>query len=60
MACCGAIQKKPIVLENGEIGVGNIMVINVNSDHRFGDAGLFAPALSILKSYIEDPENFSI
>lgn len=42
MICCGAIQKKPVVDENGEIKAGQVCVINCNMDHRYGDAAAFS------------------
>jgi pyruvate/2-oxoglutarate dehydrogenase complex dihydrolipoamide acyltransferase (E2) component len=58
MVACGAVQKKPIVNDKGEIEVGNIMVMNANNDHRYGDAGLFAPAFYVLMEYLKDPAAF--
>jgi len=60
MCCIGTVQKKPVVDENGEIKVGNVVVMNSNIDHRYGDAGLFAPGVYLLLDYIKDPKAFKM
>lgn len=52
-------MKKPVVV-NDKIEIKSIMRCVNTYDHRFGDAGLTGKYFSILKDYIEDPENFNL
>lgn len=56
----GRIVKKPIVNENDEIVVGNMMVLSLSFDHAVADGALAAQFLSLLKSYIEDPDKMHV
>jgi len=35
-------------------------VVNSNVDHRYGDAGLFAPGVYLLLDYLKDPKHFKL
>jgi len=50
----GAIVQKPVV-KNGEIVVGNTMVLNLACDHRTVDGAAGAAFLQTLKTYLENP-----
>jgi len=50
----GAIIQKPVV-KNGQIVVGNTMVITLTCDHRTIDGATGAQFLQTLKQYIENP-----
>lgn len=50
----GAIVQKPVV-KNGEIVVGNTMVLNLACDHRTVDGATGAAFLQTLKTYLENP-----
>ena len=50
----GAIVQKPVV-KNGQIVVGNTMVITLTCDHRTIDGATGAQFLQTLKQYIENP-----
>lgn len=50
----GAIVEKPIV-KNGEIVVGNTMMLSLACDHRTIDGATGAQFLQTLKQYIENP-----
>ena len=56
----GRIVKKPIVNDNDEIVVGSMMVLSLSFDHAVADGALAAQFLSLLKSYIEDPDKMHI
>jgi len=50
----GAIVEKPIV-KNGQIAVGNTMILTLACDHRTVDGATGAAFLQTLRSYIESP-----
>lgn len=50
----GAIEQKPVV-KNGEIVVGNRMIVTLACDHRTVDGATGAQFLQTLRTYIEDP-----
>lgn len=50
------IQKKPIVLENGQIAVRDMMNITVALDHRIGDGVLAAKFINEVKHLLESQE----
>ncbi len=50
----GAIVQKPVV-KNGQIVVGNTMVVTLTCDHRTIDGATGAQYLQTLKQYIENP-----
>ncbi len=50
----GAIVEKPVV-RNGQIVVGNTMVVTLACDHRTVDGATGAQFLQTLKSFIENP-----
>ncbi len=50
----GAIVEKPVV-KNGQIVVGNTMMLSLACDHRTIDGATGAQFLQILKQYIENP-----
>ncbi len=51
----GGIKKKPIVNENDELVVGNIMKVTLSCDHRAIDGAVGASFLAILKDILEEP-----
>ena len=50
----GAIVQKPVV-KNGQIVVGNTMMVTLTCDHRTVDGATGAQFLQTLKQYIENP-----
>jgi pyruvate dehydrogenase E2 component (dihydrolipoamide acetyltransferase) len=50
----GAIVEKPVV-KNGQIVVGNTMMLSLACDHRTVDGATGALFLQTLKQYIENP-----
>jgi len=50
----GAIEQKPVV-KNGQIVVGNTMVVTLTCDHRTVDGATGAQFLQTLRQYIENP-----
>jgi pyruvate dehydrogenase E2 component (dihydrolipoamide acetyltransferase) len=50
----GAIVEKPVV-KNGQIVVGNTMMLSLSCDHRTIDGATGAQFLQTLKQYIENP-----
>lgn len=50
----GAIMEKPVV-KNGQIVVGNTMVVTLACDHRTVDGATGAQFLQTFKSYVENP-----
>ncbi len=50
----GAIVEKPVV-KNGQIVVGNTMMLSLACDHRTIDGAIGAQFLQTLKQYIENP-----
>jgi len=51
----GATIKKPVVNENDEIVVGQVMKIGLSGDHRTIDGAVGAQYLQVLKEIIETP-----
>ena len=56
--CTGAIKKRPIVEEDGQMKIAHIMSAIGTGDHRYGDAATLTPFFRTLRGYLEDPENF--
>lgn len=52
----GRIVRKPIVNENDEIVPGSMMALSLSFDHRVVDGALAAQLLSLIKDYVEDPD----
>lgn len=52
----GRIEKKPIVLEDNTLGIGNILHLSMSFDHRIVDGAVAQKAMNELKRYMEDPE----
>ena len=50
----GAIVEKPVV-KNGQLAVGNTMILTLACDHRTVDGATGAAFLQTLRSYIESP-----
>lgn len=50
----GAIEEKPVV-KNGQIAVGNTMVLTLACDHRTVDGATGAQFLQTLRQYLENP-----
>lgn len=55
----GAIVEKPVV-KNGQIVVGNTMMLSLACDHRTIDGATGAQFLQTLKQYIESPDRKSV
>jgi pyruvate dehydrogenase E2 component (dihydrolipoamide acetyltransferase) len=51
----GAGIKKPIVSEDGTVGVATVMSVTLSVDHRVIDGALGAQFLAAIKGYLEDP-----
>ena len=51
----GAGRKVPVVLDNGEMGVAEVMTLTLSCDHRVIDGALGARFLGALRERIEDP-----
>lgn len=51
----GSIEKKPVVNEEGEIVVGNMMALSLSFDHRIIDGATAQRALNELKRLLHDP-----
>ena len=58
LICTGMIEKRPIVGDNGEIIVADMMTAVATGDHRYGDAAIFINFFKTVRGYLEDPENF--
>ena len=52
----GRIDKKPIVLSDGTIGVGQMMALSLSFDHRVIDGALAQNAMNELKRLLANPE----
>lgn len=52
----GSITKKPIVLEDDTIGVGQILALSLSFDHRIIDGALAQNAMNELKRLLNNPE----
>ena len=51
----GAGIKKPVVTEDGELGVATVMSVTLSVDHRVIDGALGAEFLSAIKENLENP-----
>lgn len=51
----GTIEKEPIVNEDGEIVVGNVMKLSLSFDHRLIDGMLAQNAVNELKALLKNP-----
>ncbi len=51
----GAGVKKPIVTEDGELGIATVMSVTLSVDHRVIDGALGAEFLDAIKSNLENP-----
>lgn len=52
----GRIEKKPVVKEDGSIGIGNMMALSLSFDHRIIDGMTGQMAMNELKRLLSDPE----
>jgi pyruvate dehydrogenase E2 component (dihydrolipoamide acetyltransferase) len=52
----GRIEKKPIVLDDDSIGIGNMMHLSMSFDHRIIDGATAQKAMNELKKLLSDPE----
>lgn len=52
----GRIDKKPVVLADGTIGVGQMMALSLSFDHRVIDGALAQAAMNELKRLLANPE----
>ncbi len=51
----GAAEKRPVVREDGELGVATVMTVTLSADHRVLDGALAAEWLAAFKKRIESP-----
>ncbi|MBV9491742.1 MAG: pyruvate dehydrogenase complex dihydrolipoamide acetyltransferase [Verrucomicrobia bacterium] len=51
----GTILKKPVVADDGSVGVGQRMVLGISCDHRVVDGAIGAQFLAELKKLLENP-----
>lgn len=52
----GTIKKEPIVNENNEIVIGQMLKLSLSFDHRIIDGALAQQAMNYLKSLLKDPQ----
>lgn len=52
----GRIEKKPVVLEDGTLGVGSVLHLSMSFDHRIIDGAYAQNAMNELKRLLADPE----
>ncbi|MBS3991386.1 MAG: 2-oxo acid dehydrogenase subunit E2 [Erysipelothrix sp.] len=52
----GTIEKKPVVLEDNTLGIGDMLHLSMSFDHRIIDGALAQKAMNELKRLMEDPE----
>ena len=52
----GRIDKKPVVLADGTIGVGQMMALSLSFDHRVIDGALAQAAMNELKRLLANPD----
>ncbi len=52
----GRIDKKPIVEEDGTLGIGNMMYLSLSFDHRIIDGMMAQQAMNELKRLLSEPE----
>ena len=55
-----AIKKTPVVGENGEIRVGDVMYLSVSIDHRIVDGAMGARWMNVIKACLENPDRLLI
>jgi len=53
----GAGIKKPVVSDDGDVGVATVMSVTLSVDHRVIDGALGAQFLAAVKGYLEAPMN---
>ncbi len=51
----GAGVKKPVVKDDGELGVATVMSVTLSVDHRVIDGALGAELLAAIKDNLENP-----
>src|SRR5690606_3389750 len=51
-----AIKRTPVVREDGEIVVGQVMYLSISIDHRIVDGATGARWMNVVKACLEDPE----
>jgi len=56
----GAAVKKPVVEEDGTLGVGHEMAMTMSSDHRVIDGAMAAQYLQTVKDYLEHPASILV
>ncbi len=56
----GAAIKKPVVLDDGTLGVGHEMSMTMSSDHRVIDGAMAAQYLQTVKGYLENPASILV
>jgi pyruvate dehydrogenase E2 component (dihydrolipoamide acetyltransferase) len=56
----GAAVKKPVVEEDGTLGVGHQMAMTMSSDHRVIDGAMAAQYLQTVKGYLEHPASILV
>lgn len=54
----GCLKKKPVVDDEGNIVVGDVMKAVLTGDHRFGDAAISLPMVRAVEFMWKDPEKF--
>ncbi len=52
----GRIEKKPVILEDGTVGVGQVLYLSMSFDHRIIDGSVAQLAMNELKRLMADPE----
>ena len=52
----GRIDKKPVVLNDGSIGVGNMMALSLSFDHRIIDSMTAQLVINELKRLLNNPD----
>ncbi len=52
----GRIDKKPVVLEDGTLGVGNVLALSLSFDHRIIDGMTAQMAMNEVKRLLSNPE----
>ncbi|GAB4553184.1 MAG: pyruvate dehydrogenase complex dihydrolipoamide acetyltransferase [Phycisphaerales bacterium] len=56
----GAAIRKPVVLDDGTLGVGHEMSMTMSSDHRVIDGAMAAQYLQTVKGYLENPASILV
>lgn len=51
----GETERRPVVNENGELGVASVMTVTLSVDHRAIDGAVAAKWLGVFKAIIENP-----